>query len=147
MLSRGSLPLFRNHYNLSKTVNRVIPAAYTTLHGTNHNGTNRHNGQLKFSSVTGSRLKSQPQQFWFTPVTGITPRDTHALNQRLFHGSPRHEDRFDWRKYARKVEAPDWLKQMSPQAITAEASSDVQPYLRLMRFDRPIGTYIPPYEV
>ena len=132
MLSRLSAPFFRNQCSLPKTLNTILPATYTTLHGTN-NRNDRHS----FTTLPDRHPHSQRHRF--TPVTGVTQHDTSLLNHRLLHGTPRNESRFDWRKYTRDIEVPDWVKKASPQAITEEASRDVQPYLRLMRFDRPIG--------
>ena len=132
MLSRLSAPVFKNQCSLSKTLNNIIPATYATLNGTN-NRTDRH------SLMTLPGRYPQSQRHRFTPVTGVTQYNANLLSQRLFHGTRRNESRFDWRKYTRNIEVPDWVKKASPQAITEEASKDVQPYLRLMRFDRPIG--------
>ena len=132
MLSRLSAPVFRNQCSLSRTLNNILPVTYTTLHGTN-NRNDRHS----FTTLRDRHPHSQRHRF--TPVTGVTHHDTCLLNHRLLHGTPRNESRFDWRKYTRDIDVPDWVKKASPQAITEEASRDVQPYLRLMRFDRPIG--------
>ncbi len=132
MLSRLWRPLSQSCDVLPKILNNIAPATFTTLHS------------------TGSRKPSEKQRCNFTPLSGIKQNESHHLSsQRLFHISGQnYKNKIDWNdeipdllKYLyRKIRLSEYqLRKYSPQAITESASDDVKPYLRLMRFDRPIG--------
>ncbi len=130
MLSRLAGPVLRGPGALlSSNIYCIAPATFTTLHG----------------STSATVKPNKQRQARFSPTTGVTIGDYQPVSDtKLFHVTrPTPNLKSDWEQ-VKKMYLHDTgilykLKGYSPRALTAKAPKEVQPYLQLMRFDRPTG--------